>query len=311
MVATAAAVAAFYLAPSWVRWLDDTANLVLFCMVVTGLVFLGMDVRSRRLLALGWRQMTTGLASLFTERDPIAQLREHVEALRGHHRNLVRQLNEFRGHMHLLLERIVLNEREIDALLSTMPREAAQDETLRLLQARKVGRLRESNERLRGSYQQLQALNRQLQRMRDRSELMVEDTADLAAHREKEYQAIKASSSAMRSARNILPGDRDTRERFDQSLRSLSDEVGRQLGELDRFLSLSSDFMQTMDLREGVYSSQGLALLQEWEENLTRVTKAGQGGRRTDPAPDGLPLREPDVAATGRPDGNRYERFFD
>jgi hypothetical protein len=312
LLVTAGAISLLRLAPLIPRLLDDTANLVLAAMATAAVAFLLLDSRSRQIVVFGWKKITEKIAALFIEADPVAQVRDHVGALRVQHQTLVRQLNQFRGQMHLLLERIVVNGREVDTLLATGEAADGSDETLRLLQARRVGRLQESNERLQETYRRMQEVYRLLQRMQARSELVLADTSDLASQREQEYKAIRESSSAMRSARTMLQGHRERQELSDQSLRSLAADVDRQMGALDRFLSISSDFMETMDLREGVYSSQGMALLQAWEQDQAREERDGNGHEpHSGPPSDELLLREPPLTRpNGHPDGNRYDRFF-
>jgi hypothetical protein len=65
---------------------------------------------------------------------------------------------------------------------------------------------------------------------------------------------------------NIIAGNSDKREMFDQALESIADDVNSKIGEMERFMEMSNSFIQSIDLQNGVFEEEGLQLLEKWEK---------------------------------------------
>ena len=52
---------------------------------------------------------------------------------------------------------------------------------------------------------------------------------------------------------SIIKGDADRRVMFDQALEYVADDVANKVGEMERFMEMSSDFMNSIDLQNGVF----------------------------------------------------------
>ena len=70
----------------------------------------------------------------------------------------------------------------------------------------------------------------------------------------------------MRSARNIIAGDKDSRMMFDMALEAIADDVSGKVGEMERFMEMSANFMNSIDLQNGIFEEDGLRMLEEWEQ---------------------------------------------
>ena len=114
--------------------------------------------------------------------------------------------------------------------------------------------------------------------MYENSEIMMEDISDQVAVKQEERDAIRASHSAMKSAMNIISGDKDKREMFDQALEAIADDVSAKVGEMERFMELSSNFMDSVDLQNGVFEEEGMKMLEKAAFSATYQTMwcAGQ-----------------------------------
>ena len=84
--------------------------------------------------------------------------------------------------------------------------------------------------------------------MYQNSEILLEDTKDQVNLKEQERKAIRASHSAMKSAMSVISGDPDQRAMFDMALESIADDVANKVGEMERFMEMSSSFMDSVDL---------------------------------------------------------------
>ncbi len=84
--------------------------------------------------------------------------------------------------------------------------------------------------------------------------------------RMQESRAIKAGYSAMRRAMSIIKGDPDKKQIFDMATEAIVDDVSNKIGEMERFIEISGSFIDSVDLQNGVYEQEGLALLEKMEK---------------------------------------------
>jgi hypothetical protein len=111
----------------------------------------------------------------------------------------------------------------------------------------------------------MEILDRVLNKMYRNSSILAEDIEDQVKIKEVERKAILASHGAMRSAMNVIKGDTDKKEMFDAALEAIADDVGNKVGEMENFMSMSENFMQSIDLQNGIFEEEGLKMLEKWE----------------------------------------------
>ena len=106
-------------------------------------------------------------------------------------------------------------------------------------------------------------------KMHQNSEILLEDTKDQVKLKEQERKAIRASHSAMKSAMSVISGDPDKRAMFDAAMESITEDVANKVGEMEEFMEMSADFMDSVDLQNGIFEEKGLKMLEEWEKKST------------------------------------------
>lgn len=257
----------YKLLPALVALAANTLYLVLMLVALAALIYMVIDPKMRNLVWYMYKSVMRWITGLFVQIDPIGILKSYVEDLENNLKKMDRQLNQLRGQMHKLRELIVNNQKDIEQNLSLAS--AARDsnkDSLMILKSRKAGRLQESNVRLEDLHRKMEVLYRVLSKMYENSEILKEDIKDQVAVKEQERKAIHASHSAMRSARNIIAGDKDSRMMFDMALEAIADDVSSKVGEMERFMELSANFMNSVDLQNGIFEEDGLRMLEEWEQ---------------------------------------------
>ena len=95
--------------------------------------------------------------------------------------------------------------------------------------------------------------------------IMQEDIADQVSVKETRTNSNSCIHLAMRSAMSIINGDKDKRAMFDQALEAVADDVSQKVGEMERFMELSDNFMKSIDLQNGVFEEEGMKMLEKWE----------------------------------------------
>lgn len=145
-----------------------------------------------------------------------------------------------------------------------------------ILASRKAARLRESNEKYHVLHQRMEVMSRILNKMHDNSEILLEDTRDQVKLKETERKAIRASHSAMQSAMSVISGDPDKRAMFDMAMEAVAEDVAMKVGEMERFMEMSANFMNSVDLQNGVFEEEGLKMLEQWEQQSS-IMLLGEG----------------------------------
>lgn len=286
--------------PALIALTSNILTLVLMLAVIGVILYMILDPKMRSLIGYMYKSVMRWMTSLFVTIDPIGILKNYVDDLQDNLRKMSKQIGEIRGQMRKLKNIVADNEKEINnsLLIAKKAREKG-DEKHMLLSTRKAARLKDSNQKYNALLSKMTILSRVLTKMYQNSEILLEDTRDQVKLKEQERKAIRASHSAMKSAMNIITGNKDQRAMFDQAIEHIADDVANKVGEMERFMELSSDFMNSVDLQNGVFEEQGMKMLEEWEKKSTLMLMGGK--EKTD---DFLDLSSPQYQKEPKSEGS-------
>lgn len=247
--------------------MTNTFAVVGMLLVLAAIVYMVLDPKMRNLVWYMYKSVMRWVTGLFVQIDPIGILKSYVEDLKGNLRKMNRQISQLRGQMHKMKELIINNQKQIESNLTLASKAREKNKQAQMiLKSRKAGRLKESNMRLEDLYKKMEVLYRVLTKMYENSEVMMEDIKDQVEMKEQEAKAIRASHSAMKSAMSVISGDPDKRAMFDQAMEAVADDVANKVGEMERFMEMSANFMDSVDLQNGVFEEEGLQMLEKWEK---------------------------------------------
>lgn len=253
--------------PYIISLMQNAISAVLLFMVLGAVVYMLLDPRFRNLIWFIYRSIMRFITGLFIQIDPIGILNTYIESLEKNLSKMGSQIGKLRGQMRKLKDIIDGNEKERNNSLAMASKAKEKGkQNILILKTRKAGRLQESNLKLSDLYGKMEILYRILSKMYENSEILLEDIKDQVAVKKMEREAIRTSHSAMRSAMNIISGDKDKRMMFDQAMEAIADDVSKKVGEMERFMELSENFMDGVDLQNGVYEEKGLEMLEKWEK---------------------------------------------
>ncbi len=294
----------------------NTLYLAGILIVLGALIYMVLDPKMRNLIWYMYKSLMRWITGIFVQIDPIGILKSYIDSLKDNLGKMDQQISKLRGQMHKLQEVILNNKKQIQSNLS-MASEAKErnKESMMILKSRQAGRLTDSNLKLEDLYKKMEILYRVLTKMYENSEIMMEDIKDQVAVKEQERSAIRASHSAMKSAMSIISGDKDQRAMFDQALEAIADDVSAKVGEMERFMEVSSNFMDSVDLQNGVFEEEGMKMLEKWEtegvslllgnEKNIILNKANNDDDVLDlDAPVARPVKEENHV-------NQYDTFFE
>lgn len=296
-------------------FLATTLGQAVMIIVLGTVIYMALDGKTRTLVSYMYKSLMRWITGLFVEIDPIGILKSYVDNLKGNLTKMNRQIAQLRGQMHKLKEMILNNKKEIDSNLSQASKAASVNKQAQvLLKSRKAGRLKESNMKLEDLYRKMEVLYRVLVKMYENSEILVEDIQDQVMVKEQERKAILASTNAMRSAMSVIKGDPDKKAMFDAALEAIADDVSNKVGEMERFMELSQNFMQSIDLQNGVFEEEGLKMLEKWEQESVSLLLGGEKETlllQANDDKDILDLNAPIKHAEKASRVNQYDNLFE
>jgi predicted nucleic acid-binding Zn-ribbon protein len=302
--------------PILIALAQNTLYLAGMLLVLGAIVYMVLDPKVRNLVWFGYKSIMRTITGLFVQLDPIGILKSYVDDLQDNLRKMNKQISKLRGQMHKLQEIIHNNKKDIQTNLSLASKaKTSNKQAMMILKTRKAGRLKESNVKLEDLHRKMEVLYRVLTKMYENSQILMEDIKDQVSLKEQERKIIHTSHSAMRSAMSVISGDPDKRAMFDMAMEAVADDVANKVGEMERFMEMSSNFMDSVDLQNGIFEEEGLKMLEKWEkegvslllgeekENL--LIQANSEDEILDlDAPIKEPIREPGHR-------NQYDNFFE
>jgi predicted nucleic acid-binding Zn-ribbon protein len=288
----------------------NTLTLALMIVALVAILYMVLDPKMRTLIWYMYKSVMRWVTGMFVTIDPIGILKNYIEDLEDNLGKMRKQIGVLRGQMRQMTTLIEDNNKEIDAnmRLAAVARDQDKDQQM-LLASRKAARLKESNEKYAALHQKMEILYRILSKMHSNSEVLLEDTKDQVKVKEIERKAIRTSHSAMRSAMSVISGDPDKRAMFDAAMDAITEDVANKVGEMENFMDMSSKLMDSIDLQNGMFEEQGMAMLEDWEKKSTLMLMEGTGKTSSAESLDLDSFRSrPEKEAKG--DGNDYSNLF-
>ncbi|OAV44158.1 PspA/IM30 family protein [Lewinella sp. 4G2] len=318
---------AFLVSSFWgliLPFITTTIGLVVSLAVLASILFAVIDPRTRALISYMYKSAMRSVTGVFVNIDPIGILKSYVEELEGNLQEMRKQIGKLRGQVRHLSTLMDTNNSEIQKQLKLAQlAQKTNKKQQMILSSRRAARLKESNEKYQVLLTKMEVLNRVLNRMHDNSEILLEDTRDQVDLKIQERKAIRASHGAMSSAMSVINGNPDQRAMFDAALEHIADDVANKVGEMERMMELSSDFMSSVDLQNGVFADEGLRMLEEWEKKSDLMLAGGHLDVETPAALkpgttqtsgsldlDSIPRREKDAQPRSGKAGG-YDQFFE
>ncbi|MFT4687453.1 MAG: phage shock protein A, partial [Neolewinella sp.] len=257
-----AAGIAFLIASFWTlisSFIFTTLGIVVSVAVLGAILFSVLDPRTRALFGYMYKSAMRSVTGVFVNIDPIGILKTYIESLENNLQDMRKQIGKLRGQIRHLKTLVETNETEINKQLKLAQIAKERDKKQQMiLSSRRAARLRESNQKYSALLTKMDVLSRVLNKMHDNSEVLLEDTRDQVELRIVERKAIRASHGAMSSAMSVINGNPDQRAMFDAAMEGITEDVANKVGEMERMMDLSNEFMSSVDLQNGVFADEGL-----------------------------------------------------
>ena len=299
----------YILAPAIRVILASTINLAILFVALGALLYVIFDPKMRNLVWYMYKSVMRWITGVFVNIDPIGILKNYVDDLKDNILKMREQIGNLKGQMRKIQGLMEKNTKDIDdnLKLAKAAKEKGMDQQM-LLSTRKAGRLRETNEKYQKLYNKMEVLYRILDKMHNNSEILLEDTQDQVKLKEQERKAIRTSHNAMKSAMSVISGDPDKRAMFDMALEAIADDVASKVGEMERFMEMSTKIMDSVDLQNGIFEEEGMRMLEEWEKKSTLMLL--EGGESSETLDLNSDRKEADPEKRSNKDDSQYDSLF-
>ena len=228
-----------------------------------------LDKRVRTLIWYFYKSLVRKATGVFIQLDPIAIIEGFLEDLRDKMKTMEHQIGSLKGQIRKIKNKIQEKDEKVTYYRNmAMAARNKGDNALMNLNNRKAEREKIAAEKFNILAVKTEKLYTILDKMKRYSGIMVEDVAHEVEMKKEEREIIRTSHSVMKSAVNIINGNSDRKVIFDQAMEFIADDIGMRIGEMERFMDVSADFMNNMDLENAMYEEQGLRALDEWASKI-------------------------------------------
>ena len=269
---TGAGVLLYKALPYIIALLENTIYAAALGVAAIALFFVITDKRFWRLGAWAYMSAMRRITQIFVEIDPIGIMKNYIEDLKKKLADMNGRISRLSGMIRACKEEIRQNDQAKSGALGLVSEAKKKGLTMvAAAQSRKAGRMAEANLSYQDLLAKMELLHRVLVKYQEVSTFLIEDMTQEVSIKERKRQMAKEAYSAMKSAMAIINGDPSARQMYDMANEYVAADYAMRIGEIEDFVRMSDTFMQSIDLRNGVYEQQAVELLADWEKNADSI----------------------------------------
>jgi len=253
--------------PSIIELMQNTITAIFLGLGIFAILTILMNDRFRATVWYLYKGLMRWFTGIVIELNPIAILESYVEDIKEKIAKMEEQLTGLKGQIGKINTKLTKSradwKMEIDRAQQARKMGKEAEVTLHTRQA---GRLEKYINNMDALYKKMEVMYKVLDKMKYYSEIMVKDTEMDVEIKKEEREAITKSHSVMKSAMSIIKGNEDKKVIFDQAMEFVVDDIGFKVGEMERMLEASTDFINSVDLDNAVYEERGIQMLEEFDK---------------------------------------------
>ncbi|WP_044174912.1 hypothetical protein [Flectobacillus major] len=216
------------------------------------------------------------IAGLVIQLDPIAIMKIYVQDLKEKRQKMSGQIDILAGQLTKLNKKITENNELIKQKFAeankanTMIDKPGMKEAASLATIEGAG-LQEMNEKLLPLQKNMKTVLGFMEKVQSSADYIIKETEIKVKLKEAEYEIVKSSSNALKTAVSIFKGNPDKKFYFDESMEYIQDDMSKKLGEMKRAMDLSMDFINGVDIQNGILTDKGQAMLEAYNKGEFRL----------------------------------------
>jgi len=255
-------------APAIIELMENMYYMIGMGLGLFAIITLLMNNKFRTTVWYLYKGLMRWFTGIVIELNPIAILRSYVDDIKEKLSKMGQQIIDLGGQLGKIDKKIADRkaEQEKEIGLARQAQKMPGREPEVKLHAMQAERLEQYIKKLEVLSKKMNILLKVLTKMKYYSEIMIKNTEMEVEIRTEEREAITKSHSIMKSALNIIQGNDDKRMIFDQAMEFVVDDIGTKVGEMDRMLEASTDFINSVDLENALYEENGMKMLEEFDK---------------------------------------------
>lgn len=267
---------------------ENTLYLGGLLAVLAFFIFLITSKDIRTAVFFLYKTFMRNLTGLVIQLDPIAIMKIYIEDLKEKRQKMSGQIDILAGQLTKLNKKINENNLEIKQKFAeankanSMTDKPGMKEAASLATIEGAG-LQEMNEKLLPLQRNMQTVLGFMEKVQSSADYIIKETEIKVKLKETEYEIVKSSSSALKTAVSIFKGNPDKKFYFDASMEYIQDDMSMKLGEMKRAMDLSMDFINGVDIQNGVLTDKGQAMLEAYNKGDFKLINLD--------APSGTPIK--------------------
>ncbi|QKZ13588.1 prefoldin domain-containing protein [Spirosoma sp. KUDC1026] len=251
-------------------------SLLLGALGVLIFLFTSRDVRTAVFFL--FKSLMRSITGTVIQLNPIAIMKIYIDDLKKKRQQMQGQIDTLAGQLVKLNKKINENNESIKQKFAeankanSMSDRPGMREQAQLATIEGAG-LQEMNEKLQPLQRNIKTVLAFMEKVNQSADYIIKETEIKVRLKETEYQIVKESSNALKTAVSIFKGDPDKKFYFDQSMEYIQDDMSQKLGEMKRAMDLSMDFINGVDIQNGVLSDKGVALLEAYNKGEFKMVQ--------------------------------------
>jgi len=150
--------------------------------------------------------------------------------------------------------------------------------------------LQEMNEKLLPLQRNMKTILGFMEKVQSSADYIIKETEIKVKLKEAEYEIVKSSSNALKTAISIFKGNPDKKFYFDESMEYIQDDMSKKLGEMKRAMDYSMDFINSVDIQNGILTDKGQSMLDAYNKGefslITLDSPSDTGKKEINPSKD-------------------------
>ena len=258
----------YMLLPFLIVLMQNILYAAILALALAALLFAIFDKRIRALVGNMYKSAMRFITGIFIELDPIGIMKNYLDTLVGKREDLNNQIAKVSGVRNQLAKNIQTNQKSVEKSMqhASIARKKNKDKQVEI-HTRSAGRLEEVNQRMVPLKKRLDNLIEILAKVDSAVGLSIDDLKEEIRVTEMEFKSMRAASKAMKQAAGALSSTGVDFEFFERAQEYVEQDVAEKVGQIDNYLRISSNIMESLDFKDEVALDKGLAMLDQWEQN--------------------------------------------
>jgi len=248
--------------PFLIRVTENTIHLLIAVGILGAIIFVITDPKVRTLAKAAYMKAISSLTRAFIKHDPIGVMRVYIQQLKGRQQEMDENADQVAAEKGKL-DRIINDQFEEMKKEAAMSKKASSlgEEGEARVHKNQAGRLKSSNDKLKKMSNRMFKLQTFLKKLSKNTSLMIKDRENSLRTKELEYNTLKAGHKALSNATEIFNGKGSQKEMYEEALKFLQEDMGAKMGQMDRYLEQSQEFILNMDIESAIFDDEGAQVL--------------------------------------------------